>query len=177
MGQSAEELTTQIEQTRNRMASDVDALQDRVSPSAMVERRKVATKQRLGSVKDRVMGAKDSVNTQDRIQGSPLAAGLVAFGTGLVVASLFPATKAEAQAAHQTLEAAKEHGQPLVDDAKASAQQVAADAKDQATQAAQQVKESAAESAGTVKDEAQSSADSVKSEAQPSTRPNVRGDR
>jgi hypothetical protein len=106
--------------------------------------------------------------TQQRVQGSPLAAGLVAFGAGLVVSSLLPATKVEAQAAHQTLEAAKEHGQPLVDEAKQAAQQVAADAKDQAVDAAQQVKESATESAQAVKDEAQSSAETVKGEAQSS---------
>jgi hypothetical protein len=164
MGQSTEELTSQIDQTRNRMASDVDALQDRVSPSAIVERRKAATKERLGSVKYRIMGAKDTVTstssdaasgavstTRSQVQGSPMGAGLAAFGAGLVISSLFPATKAEAEAAHRTMEAAKEHGQPLVDDAKQAAQEIATEAKAQVTEAAQQVKESAADSAGTVK--------------------------
>jgi hypothetical protein len=177
MGQSTEELTTQIEQTRARMTSDVDALQDKVSPSAIIDRRKEATRHKVSSIKERVMGvahqASDATpspsgmasSTQERVQGSPLAAGLVAFGTGLVVASLMPATKAEARAAHQTLEAAKEHGQPLVDEARSAAQQVAAQAKDQAAEAAAQVKESATDSAGTVKDEAQSSAEAVRSDA------------
>jgi hypothetical protein len=38
MGQSTEELTSQIEDTRGRMASDLDALQDKVSPAAIVQR-------------------------------------------------------------------------------------------------------------------------------------------
>ena len=65
MGQSTEELTSQIEDTRQRMASDLDTLQDRVSPSAIVERRKQAVRGRVSSIKDKVMGtaqsAEDSV--------------------------------------------------------------------------------------------------------------------
>jgi hypothetical protein len=38
MGQSTEELRSEIEQTRQSMTADVDALQDRVSPTAIVER-------------------------------------------------------------------------------------------------------------------------------------------
>jgi hypothetical protein len=189
MGQSTEELTSQIEQTRSRMSSDVDALQDRVSPSAIVERRKQAARSKASSVKDRVMGVahgaadhapsasgvasgvSDTAGTavsatQERVQGSPLGAGLVAFGAGLVVASLLPASKAEAEAAHQALE----NAQPLMDDVRddvmSSAQQVAADAKDQAASAAQQVKESATEATTSLKDEARSSAESVRSDAQ-----------
>ena len=67
MGQSTEELNSQIEDTRQRMASDLDTLQDRVSPSAIVERRKQAVKGRFASAKDKVMGtahsAKDSVTS------------------------------------------------------------------------------------------------------------------
>ena len=44
MGQSTEELSTQIAGTRESLASDLDALQDRVSPSAIVERRKEAAR-------------------------------------------------------------------------------------------------------------------------------------
>lgn len=195
MGQSTEELTSQIEDTRGRMASDLDALQDKVSPSAIVQRRKEATKNRIGSVRDRVMGAASSAggtvsdkmpspsgvvgsvqggaqsgvsSAQDRVQGSPLAAGVVAFGAGMVIASLFPATSREADAAHRVVETAKDKGQPLMDEAKAAGQELGQDLKDRATEAAQQVKDSATESAQQVKDEAQSSAESVKSEAKPS---------
>ena len=195
MGQSTEELTSQIEDTRGRMASDLDALQDKVSPSAIVQRRKEATRNRISSLRDRVMGTAQSAggtvsdkvpspsgmassvqggvqsgvsSAQDRVQGSPLAAGLVAFGAGVVVASLLPASQREAEAAHRVVETAKDKGQPLMDDAKEAGQQLGQDLKERATEAAQQVKDSATESAQQVKNEAQSSAESVKSEAQPS---------
>ncbi|MBC9734552.1 DUF3618 domain-containing protein [Nocardioides marmotae] len=205
MGQSTEELNSQIEDTRARMAGDLDALQDRVSPSAIVDRRKAAARSRVSGFRDRIMGTatgvRDSVvdkassaggavsnampSTSDssspdvrgaassavgsagsQVQGSPLAAGLVAFGTGLVIASLIPASKAEADLAHQTIETAKDKGQPLLDEAREAGQSLAQDVKEQATQAAQEVKDSATESAQKVKEEGQSSAESVKSDAQ-----------
>jgi gas vesicle protein len=192
MGQSAEELTSQIEDTRERMAGNLDTLQDRVSPSAIVERRKQAARDRVTSVKDKVMGsahsAKDSVSSaassaassassgvsgtgssvassaQGQFQGAPLAAGLVAFGAGVVLAALLPASRLEAEAAHRVVETAKEH-QGALDDARSAGQEIVANLKETATEAAQQVKDSAQESAQTVKDEGQSSAQSVKDDA------------
>lgn len=188
MGQSAEELTTQIEDTRERMAGNLDTLQDRMSPSAIVERRKQAARDRVSSVKDKVMGsahsAKDSVSSaassatsgvsgtgrdvastaQDQLQGSPLAAGLVAFGAGVVLASMLPASRMEAEAAHRVVETAKEH-QDVLEDAKSAGQEIVQNLKDTASDSARQVKDSAQESAQTVKQESQSSAQSVKDEA------------
>ncbi|MXG91803.1 DUF3618 domain-containing protein [Nocardioides flavescens] len=177
MGQSPEELNTEIEQTRARMAADIDTLQDRVSPSAIVERRKRAARDRVGSVRDRVMGTAHDVggsvssgaggvseSAQQRFEGNPIGAGLVAFGAGMVLASLLPATRAEAEAAHRVVETAREQGQPLVDQAREAGQQVASDLKDAATDAAQQVKQSAQESATTVQDEGRSAAQSVRDE-------------
>lgn len=205
MGQSTEELNSQIEDTRARMAGDLDALQDRVSPSAIVERRKAAARSRVSGMRDKIMGTatdvRDTVkdkassaggsvsgsmpSTSDlsapdvrsaassavgsahsQVQGSPLAAGLVAFGAGLVISSLIPASKVEADLAHQTIETAKEKGQPLLDEARDAGQSLAQDVKEQATQAAQEVKDSATESAQRVKEEGQSSAESVRSDAQ-----------
>jgi gas vesicle protein len=102
---------------------------------------------------------------QDRVEGAPLAAGLVAFGTGVVLASLLPATRAEAEAAHRVVETAKEKGQPLLDEARSAGEEVAANVKQSATEAAQQVKDSAQESAHTVTDEGQSSAETVRDQA------------
>jgi len=189
MGQSTEELNSQIEDTRQRMASDLDTLQDRVSPSAIVERRKQAVKGRFASAKDKVMGtahsAKDSVTSsassagssvtsapgaavgtaQSQVEGSPLAAGLVAFGAGLVIASLVPASRVEAEAAHRVVETAKDKGQPLLEEARAAGEEVAGQVKRSATEAAQQVKESAQDSAQTVKEEGQSSAETVRGQS------------
>ena len=167
MGTSTEELNSDIARTRAELSQDVDALQDKVSPSAIIERRKTAVRDKLSSAKDKVMGSGSSATQgvssatssagsaiEDRVEGSPLAAGLVAFGAGLVIAGLIPATKAEAQGAQRLKEAAQEHGQPIVDQAKSAAQEVGEQLKDKATEAAQEVKASAQESADKVKQEA-----------------------
>ena len=197
MGQSTEELRSEIEQTRQSMTADVDALQDRVSPSAIVERRKQAARGRMLVVRDKVMGtahgvsssasgtagsAKDSASgavdsvkgtaqgavsgTQDKVQGAPLAAGLVAFGAGMIVSALIPASEKEAVAAGHVVDAAKEHGQPVVDQARTVAQDVADSVKETATEAAQEVKGTAADSAARVKDEGQSGVGEVRSQTQ-----------
>ena len=195
MGQSTEELRAEIEQTRQSMTSDVDALQDKVSPAAIVERRKQAARSRMLGVRERVMGTAQSASSsasgtagsakesavgavgsvkdtasntvsgaQDKVQGSPLAAGLVAFGAGMIVSALIPASEKEAVAAGHVVDAAKEHGQPVVDQAKSMAQDVAQDVKETATQAAQEVKDTATDSAERVKSEGQSGVDEVRSQ-------------
>lgn len=189
MGQSTEELSTEIAGTRENLANDLDALQDRVSPAAIVERRKQAARSRIGGVKDKIMGSsqstagsaqskvsgaaggvkggvQDAASTAgDTVQGSPIAAGLVAFGAGMVIAGLIPATKTEANASQKVVDAAKEHGQPLVDEVKSVGQEVGEHLKDSATEAAEQVKQTAQESASRVQEEGQSSAENVKAAA------------
>jgi Protein of unknown function (DUF3618) len=167
MGTSTEELSSDIAQTRQSLTQDVDALQDKVSPSAIIERRKTAVRGRLSGAKDRVMGggqgavhgvsgatsgAGDVI--EQRVEGSPLAAGLIAFGAGLVIAGLIPASKVEAQGAQRLQEAVKEHGQPVIDEARSAAQQVGDQLKDKAGEAASVLKSSAQESAERVKEEA-----------------------
>lgn len=167
MGTHTEELSSDIARTRQDLAHDVDALQDRVSPSAIIGRRKSAVRDRLASAKDRVMGSGQDATQglgsatssagsaiEGRVEGSPLAAGLVAFGAGVVVAGLIPATKVEAQGAQRLKDVAQEHGQPIVDQAKAAAQDVGEQLKDKASEAADEIKSSAQESAGRVQQEA-----------------------
>ncbi|MBA2952405.1 DUF3618 domain-containing protein [Nocardioides sp. MAH-18] len=185
MGQGTEELSTEIAQTRNSLASDLDALHDRISPSAIVERRKSAAKGRMRQVRQRVMGTvHDARNTtasgvssmgesahgavgtaQEKYEGAPLAAGLVAFGAGMVLASLIPASEREAVAGAKVVDAVKEQGQPLLEEAKGQAQQVAQQVGDAATNAAQQVKDAAASGAEHVRSEGRSAAESVRDEA------------
>lgn len=197
MGQRTEELTTEIEQTRESLASDLDALQDRVSPSAIMDRRKAAARDRWEGMRSRVMGTASSAHgtvsssasgvagsvsgtaqgavgsvrdagttAQRQVQGSPLGAGLVAFGAGLVISSLLPASHREAQAASQLLDVAQDKAQPLVEEAKEAARSVGQDVAQNAGEAAQQVKETATDSASRVTEEGRSAADSVKEDAQ-----------
>lgn len=186
MGQRTEELSRDIAGTRQDLASDLDALQDRVSPQAIVERRKAATRERVRSARYKVMGtahsaresatgtasgAADSVRDQahgaasaveDRVEGSPLAAGLVAFGAGMVLASLLPATEKESRAARQVVDTAREQGQPVVEEARSVAQQVGQDLQESATDHAQELKESAQESTSRVQDEGSSAVEEVR---------------
>jgi ElaB/YqjD/DUF883 family membrane-anchored ribosome-binding protein len=186
MGQTTEELNAEIAGTREALASNLDALQDRVSPSAIVERRKAAAKGRMRQLRSQVMGtgqsttsgtgdmggsmkdgAQGAVSTaEEKIEGSPLAAGLIAFAAGVLISALMPVTEAEARASQRLVDAAKEHGQPLVEEATSMGQDVGAQLKDLAAQAAQGVKDTAQESAERVQDEAKSSVQEVKSQAQ-----------
>jgi ElaB/YqjD/DUF883 family membrane-anchored ribosome-binding protein len=187
MGTDTEELSTtpaDIEATRADLTRDIDELSDKVSPQRVVQRRKDAAKDRLGSVREKLMGSpgsgtgetsatsqvKDSTQSAvasvgSMAEGHPLTAGLVAFGAGMLLSALLPASEVETEAARQVTDAAKEHGQPLLDHAKDVAQEVGSDLKDSAVAAADEVKASAQDSAEQVKNEAQSSADSVKEDA------------
>ena len=187
MGQRTEEqLTTDIEQTRDDLSRNLDALNDRVNPSRVMERRKQATRGKLGSLKEKVMGsahgaehtmssAGDSMagsaqgaahTVQQKAEGNPLAAGLIAFGAGALISSMLPASQKESEAAQRLVESAKEHGQPVIEQAKSAGQEMGQTLKEEAKAAGQEVKSSAKESADHVKQEGQSSTQHVKSDAQ-----------
>ena len=56
MGQSAEELRRDIEDTRNHMGTTLDAIGDRVSPSRIVDRRRNRMRATYWAARDAVMG-------------------------------------------------------------------------------------------------------------------------
>jgi gas vesicle protein len=120
------------------------------------------------SVSGSATGAVDTVAA--RAQGNPLAAGLVAFGAGMLISALLPSTDKETRVAQQAVQAAKDHGQPVLDEARSVGQELGADLKESATESAQQVKDTAAESVAHVKDQGQSSVRTVKDEGQSSAR-------
>lgn len=184
MGQSTEELTRDIQETRQTLSRNIDELSDKVSPSRAVQRQAEAAKNRLGSLRDHVMGtaseATDAVadtvsSAADSVQGAaqgavgsargnPLAAGLAAFGVGLVISSLIPAGKQEARVAQRAVESAKEYGGPVLQEGaehlkKAAANSVG-DLKDSVQEAASHVTEEVALAGETVKVEAQDSVES-----------------
>jgi gas vesicle protein len=194
MGQSAEELTTtpaDIEATRTNLTRDIDELTDKVSPSRALDRRKETAKGRFRSIRDKVMGsatdaggslrgtassASESISgtatgavsgLESRAQGNPLAAGVVAFGAGMLLSALIPQSDKETQAAQRLTQVAKEQGQPLIDEARSVGQDMAADLKESAAESAQQVQATAQDSVENIKQEGQSSAQTVKDEASP----------
>jgi ElaB/YqjD/DUF883 family membrane-anchored ribosome-binding protein len=184
VGQSTEELNQDIEHTRQRLSRDVDELSDKVSPGQVAHRQKEAARNKLTSLKDKVMGsaedARDSLSSagdsasgsasdamhtvQRKAEGNPLAAGVIAFGAGMLLSSLFPATETEQKVARE----AKERAQPVMDEAKSAGQQVGQHLKDAGEQAAQEVGSTAKESAQHLKEEGRSSAQDVKQQASPS---------
>ena len=112
MSKNSEELRAEIAQTRGDMQQDVDAIADRVSPSHIAHRQSEKVKDSFRKVKDSVMGTGESTSDQlhhysedaaeavrdaphrvvEQTKGNPLAAGIIAFGAGLLASSLLPGT-------------------------------------------------------------------------------------
>lgn len=63
MGEESHQLRQQIEQTRQELGTDVDALTEKVSPKRVVERRVEGTKNAIGGLKERVMGTTSDVTS------------------------------------------------------------------------------------------------------------------
>jgi gas vesicle protein len=172
-----DEIRNDIERTRMELGQDVDALADKVTPSKIAERQTRKVKRAFSRVTDRVMGsASDAVDSaQDAVgnaadvphkaaratEGNPIAAGLIAFGVGMLVSSLIPATRQEQRLAEQ----AKEAAAPILDEAKDVATEAADHLREPAREAAESVKERAAEAAETVKSEGADAASTVQSDA------------
>ncbi|GHD49128.1 DUF3618 domain-containing protein [Mycetocola manganoxydans] len=119
--------------------------------------------EKVGHTGDKVGGkmsglGSSSRNAVDKAKGNPIAVGLIAFGVGLLAASLIPASDKEKELA----QTAKEKAVPLVDDLKETAKGVAEDLKDPAKEAAESVKGAATSAFANVKDDATSQAKDVK---------------
>jgi hypothetical protein len=165
MAAQPEVIRSQIESTREELAYDVDRLADRTNPRRVVRRRWDSLKSRAADVRDRVMGV--SEDAVDRVrdtsgeatsaireapeavvrqtQGNPVAAGLIAFGAGLLAASLLPETEAERRVAHEVAKRADELAAPLME----SGRQIASEVGETVKDAASEVKDTAAEAAST----------------------------
>ena len=170
-----------IERTRTELGQDVDALADKVNPGKIAERKGRKVKQSLTALKDRVMGAASDTghSAQEALsdagsaiadaphrvasttQGNPLAVGLIAFGAGLLAASLIPASRAEERLA----EKAKDAAEPLVDEVKRAVQDSAEQLREPAMDAANAVKDRAGEAVDTVKEEGAEAVDRVRADA------------
>lgn len=176
-----DEIREDIERTRAELGQDVDALADKVSPAKIAGRQTRRLRAAAGSLKDHIMGsATDAVeSTQAAVghagevvanaphqvaastRGNPIAVGLIAFGVGLLAASLIPSTKVERDAAEQ----AKDAAGPLVDKVKEVAAETADHLREPAREAAEAVKERAGEAVDAVRDEAETAAGQVGGDA------------
>lgn len=114
MATRSDELTHEIQATRGRMDQTLDDIGERAGPGRLTERMRGA----VGNARDTVMGTAgetgqhlaDDVAGAGRsttgalrrtTDGNPLAAGLVAFGAGLLAGSLLPESRTENKVAHE----------------------------------------------------------------------------
>jgi len=170
-----DQIRQEIEQTRAELSNDVNALTYKASPSRAVRERVDRARGAFHGMQEKIMGTAsdvtDSVGAaprmlQEKAQGSPLAAGLVAFGIGVVVSSLLPRSNREQQLAQQVKERVGEHADGL----KQKAVEIGQDAKEHLREPAQHavetVKSTASDAADTVKGEGQAAARDVQGRAQ-----------
>ncbi len=188
MSENPDAIRADIEATRARLGTNVDAVADKVTPSHIVQRQTDKVKDAVFGVKEKVMGAADHTagNVQStggsaashlndagsavadaphlaktKTQGNPLAAGLIAFGAGLLVSSLIPASTKEREAA----DALKSAAEPLTTELTDAAKHVAEGLKEPAQDAMESVKATATDAAQNVKGEGQTAAADVKDRA------------
>ena len=174
MAQNATELQSKMSHQRSALSEDLDALGDRLSPRRITERRKAAVTGAVHSMRERVMGTADSATTatshmvteaagkvgdapevaRRQVQGNPLAAGVLAFAAGLVVAAVIPETEREQEMAQRI----QPQMEQVAGEVGRAAQDSAQHLQPAAQSAVEHVKDQAQESAGHVKDQAQQSA-------------------
>jgi Protein of unknown function (DUF3618) len=134
----------------------------------------------VGTVGDKASSAKDTVSEKAsdardavrqapsrmkrRAQGNPLAAGMIAFGLGMLVSSLIPSTEKEREAVSQL----QDNLEPVKEKAAEVAKDIGEGLKPAAQEAAESVKTTAQEGVENVKQEGQSAAADVKDQAQAS---------
>jgi hypothetical protein len=179
MGQTADQVRNDIERTRAGLTDTFDEIGERVSPRRIVQRRTDRMRDGFRNAKETVMGTASSAGGSEsgmadsamstvtdapdmarrQTEGNPIAAGLIAFGGGLLLASILPKTDTEQHAAEQL--------RPHVDAVKQQAMDAGREMKDElsasAQDAAEQVKQVASQATAEVKDEASSVAHDVRS--------------
>ena len=132
------------------------------------------------AVADKAYAAKDTVSesaseargavrdapttVKRKAQGNPLAAGVIAFGLGMLVSSLIPSSEKERQAVSQL----QENLEPVKEKASEVAKDVGESLKPPVQEAAESVKTTAQEGVESVKQEGQAGAQDVKEQAQDS---------
>ncbi|KIS29088.1 hypothetical protein TV39_01525 [Arthrobacter sp. SPG23] len=185
MSENPDAIRADIEATRARLGTNVDAVADKVTPSNIVHRQTDKVKDAVFGVKEKVMGtaehATDRMHSgtsgaggqlsdagaaigdaprqvRAKTQGNPLAAGLIAFGAGMLFSSLIPASEKEREAA----DALKTKAEPLTTELTEAAKDVAAGLKAPAQDAMENVKATAMEATDHVKAEGQGAVDDVK---------------
>jgi len=167
VGQDPSEIREEIEQTRTDMGNTVEAIGYKTDVKS---RAKESVQSKVGGVRDRISGVKESTpSTGDVKEGAqkavgvaesnPLGLGVAALAGGFLIGMLLPSTKVENEKlgpmSTQIKEQAKETASEAVDRGKQVAQEAASaaadTAKEQGQQHAQELKGSAQENVESVR--------------------------
>ena len=181
MSSDPEQIRREIERTRSELSDNVNALGDKVNPGSIARRQVGRVRGAAVGVKEAVIGTATDAADQGRsvvgavgdavavapsavarrAQGSPIAAGVIAFGVGMLVSSMLPATRTEQQAA----QAVKDTAEPLVSDLTDTAKEITENLKEPAQRALEEVKATATDAADTVQQETTAAVGEVKDQA------------
>lgn len=188
-----DQIRADIERTRAELSYNVDTLGDTVNPKNIASRQVDRVKDRARTFRDSIMGSPDDPHDQgsagdlqsamsgkasavgdavsnapsmakEKTRGNPLAAGLIAFGAGLLISSLIPASRKEQQAVSDL----QDNLEPLKQQVTDVAKEMADNLREPAQQAAESIKSVATDAADNVKGQAQSATDDVTAQAQES---------
>ncbi|WP_406073154.1 DUF3618 domain-containing protein [Micromonospora sp. NBC_01638] len=189
MSSDPDRIRREIETTRNELSNDVDALTDKVNPRRIAGDRAGQARGAFTRAKEKMMGnshhlgqeagqrmsyAAGSVRAETRslgqqsreqAEGNPMAAGLVAFGVGLLAASLIPPSGRERQLAGRARGMVSEHSDQLREQASHVGHQMQDNLRGPAQQAAQSVRSTAQQGAFAVRDQGRSAAGQVQGQA------------
>lgn len=183
-----EAIRADIARTRSDLSENVDALTDRVNPSTIAHRQGERVRDAVTGAKDRVFDtasdAGDSVRDQadragelareaphrvkEKAEGNPLAAGLIAFGVGLLVAGLVPSSRKERELVEEAR--SSDALAKVTEEVRSAAKETAEHLREPAQQAVQDVKDTATEGAQHVREEGTGAAQDVRSQAEDSAR-------
>jgi uncharacterized protein YjbJ (UPF0337 family) len=117
-----------------------------------------------GSAAEQIREAPEML--RQNVEGNPLAAGIIAFGAGMLFGSIVPPTSPEKRMASSMAEGL----QPVVEQAQGAAQELRSGVQESVQNAAEALKDQAQGAAQNVKEQAQSATEEVKDQAQGSAK-------
>ncbi|WP_433648791.1 DUF3618 domain-containing protein [Micromonospora zamorensis] len=120
------------------------------------------SREAMGSVRDEARSL--GQQSREQAQGNPMAAGLVAFGVGLLAASLIPPSGRERHLAGRARNMVSEHSDQLREQASQVGHQMQDNLREPAQQAAQSVRSTAQQGVSAVRDQGRSAAGQVQGE-------------
>jgi len=191
MSTQPDQIRHDIQRTEAELSGDINTLTDRVNPQRVARRRVEALRGAVESATEKVMGssghpARHSAGDQlhhaaesmkhsagsaphaviQRAEGSPLAAGLIAFGAGVLVSSLLPRSRPEQHMADRVRHTAQEHSGQFRQQVGGAGQQLTEHLREPAHDAMQSLRSTAGDAASRVRDESRWAGRDMKQQTQ-----------